>query len=47
MGLLKFAGTTMTIIIGSLLIIAVLLPRLLDLYKSNKRMVKQQSNSRS
>ncbi|MGE4584485.1 MAG: ABC transporter permease [Sphaerochaeta sp.] len=38
MGLLKFSGTLMTIVIGSLLIIAVLLPRLLDLYKANRKL---------
>lgn len=44
MGLLKFSGTTMTIVIGSLLIIAVLLPRLLDIYKANRTMARQQQN---
>ncbi|MDD3057787.1 MAG: ABC transporter permease [Sphaerochaeta sp.] len=38
MGLLKFSGTLMTIVIGSLLISAVLLPRLLDLYKANRKL---------
>ncbi|NCC14578.1 MAG: ABC transporter permease, partial [Spirochaetia bacterium] len=38
MGLLKFSGTLMTIVIGSLLITAVLLPRLLDLYKANRKL---------
>ncbi len=42
MGLLKFSGTLMTIVIGSLLIIAVLLPRLLDLYKANRKLRLQQ-----
>lgn len=38
MGLLKFSGTLMTIVIGSLLITAVLLPRLLDIYKANRKL---------
>ena len=38
MGLLRFSGTLMTIVIGSLLITAVLLPRLLDLYKANRKL---------
>jgi len=38
MGLLKLSGTLMTIVIGSLLICAVLLPRLLDLYKANRKL---------
>jgi len=42
MGLLKFSGTVMTIVIGSLLIIAVLLPRLLDIYKANRKLKMQQ-----
>ncbi|WP_320129493.1 ABC transporter permease [uncultured Sphaerochaeta sp.] len=42
MGLLKFSGTVMTIVVGSLLIIAVLLPRLLDLYKANRKLRLQQ-----
>lgn len=42
MGLLKFSGTVMTIVIGSLLIIAVLLPRLLDIYKANRKLKIQQ-----
>ncbi|HOR79853.1 MAG TPA: ABC transporter permease [Sphaerochaeta sp.] len=41
MGLMKISGTLMTIVIGSLLIIAVLLPRLLDLYKANRKLRKQ------
>lgn len=43
MGLLKFSGTLMTIVIGSLLITAVLLPRLLDLYKANRKLRLQQA----
>jgi len=42
MGLLRFSGTIMTIVIGTLLIIAVLLPRLLDTYKNNRKLKKQQ-----
>jgi rhamnose transport system permease protein len=42
MGLLKFSGTLMTIVIGLLLIIAVLLPRLLDMYKANRKLRLQQ-----
>ncbi len=42
MGLLKFSGTVMTIVIGSLLITAVLLPRLLDIYKANRKLKMQQ-----
>ncbi|MDD3904896.1 MAG: ABC transporter permease [Sphaerochaeta sp.] len=42
MGLLKFSGTMMTIVIGSLLITAVLLPRLLDIYKANRKLKMQQ-----
>lgn len=42
MGLLKFQGTTMTIIIGSLLIVAVLVPRLLDNYKARRQLLRQQ-----
>ena len=38
MGLLKLSGTLMTIVIGTLLICAVLLPRLLDLYKANRKL---------
>ncbi len=38
MGLLKLSGTLMTIVIGSLLITAVLLPRLLDIYKANRKL---------
>lgn len=38
MGLLKLSGTLMTIVIGSLLLTAVLLPRLLDLYKANRKL---------
>ena len=38
MGLLKLSGTLMTIVIGSLLICAVLLPRLLDLYKAKRKL---------
>lgn len=41
MGLLKFSGTVMTIVIGSLLITAVLLPRLLDIYKANRKLKMQ------
>jgi rhamnose transport system permease protein len=42
MGLLKFSGTLMTIVIGLLLITAVLLPRLLDMYKANRKLRLQQ-----
>ncbi|MEA5031877.1 MAG: ABC transporter permease [Sphaerochaeta sp.] len=42
MGLLKLSGTIMTIVIGTLLIIAVLLPRLLDGYKNTRKMRRQQ-----
>lgn len=42
MGLLKFSGTVMTIVIGSLLITAVLLPRLLDMYKASRKLKLQQ-----
>ncbi|WP_320123515.1 ABC transporter permease [uncultured Sphaerochaeta sp.] len=42
MGLLKFSGTLMTIVIGLLLISAVLLPRLLDMYKANRKLRLQQ-----
>jgi rhamnose transport system permease protein len=42
MGLLKLSGTIMTIVIGSLLIVAVLLPRLLDGYKAKRKMLFQQ-----
>jgi len=38
MGLLKLSGTLMTIVIIPLLICAVLLPRLLDLYKANRKL---------
>ena len=41
MGLMKVSGTLMTIVIGSLLIVAVLLPRLLDLYKANRKLRRQ------
>ncbi len=42
MGLLKLSGTIMTIVIGTLLIFAVLLPRILDGYKNRRKMQKQQ-----
>ena len=42
MGLLKLSSTIMTIVIGTLLIIAVLLPRLLDVYKMNRKLHMQQ-----
>lgn len=45
MGLLKLSGTIMTIVIGTLLIIAVLLPRLLDSYKNNRKLRKQQAEA--
>jgi rhamnose transport system permease protein len=45
MGLLKLSSTVMTIVIGSLLIIAVLLPRLLDLYKGNRKLRRQQGEA--
>jgi len=38
MGLLKLSGTLMTIVIIPLLICAVLLPRLLDLSKANRKL---------
>ncbi|MDD3822606.1 MAG: ABC transporter permease [Sphaerochaetaceae bacterium] len=45
MGLLKLSGTIMTIVIGTLLIIAVLLPRLLDTYKNNRKLRRQQAEA--
>jgi rhamnose transport system permease protein len=45
MGLLKLSGTMMTIVIGTLLIFAVLLPRLLDIYKANRKLRLQQLRS--
>ncbi len=45
MGLLKLSGTMMTIVIGTLLIFAVLLPRLLDIYKANRKLRIQQLRS--
>lgn len=45
MGLMKMSGTLMTIVIGSLLIVAVLLPRLLDLYKANRKLRQQHGQS--
>ena len=41
MGLMKMSGTLMTIVIGTLLIVAVLLPRLLDIYKANRKLRQQ------
>ena len=35
----------MTIVIGTLLIIAVLLPRLLDTYKNNRKLRRQQAEA--
>lgn len=45
MGLLKLSGTIMTIVIGTLLIIAVLLPRLLDSYKNTRKLRRQQAEA--
>lgn len=45
MGLLKLSGTIMTIVIGTLLIIAVLLPRLLDSYKNKRKLRRQQAEA--
>lgn len=43
--LLKVSGTYQTIAVGSLLIFAVLLPRLLDMYKANRKLAKQQAQA--
>ena len=45
MGLLKLSGTIMTIVIGTLLIVAVLLPRLLDGYKARRKLLFQQAQA--
>ncbi|MGP1419069.1 MAG: ABC transporter permease [Sphaerochaetaceae bacterium] len=44
--LLKVSGTYQTIAVGLLLIVAVLLPRLLDMYKANRKLAKQQAQAR-
>ncbi len=44
MGLLKLSSTVMSIVTGGLLIVAVLLPRLLDVYKQNRKLRLQQKN---
>lgn len=47
MGLLKLSSTVMSIVTGGLLIIAVLLPRLLDVYKQNRKLRMQQKTMTS
>ncbi|MDD2231376.1 MAG: ABC transporter permease [Sphaerochaetaceae bacterium] len=44
--LMKVNGTYQTIAVGALLIIAVLLPRLLDMFKANRKLAKQQAQAR-
>lgn len=44
--LLKVSGTYQTIAVGLLLIVAVLLPRLLDMYKANRKLARQQAQAR-
>lgn len=44
--LLRVNGTYQTIAVGGLLIFAVLLPRLLDMYKANRKLAKQQARAR-
>ncbi|AEC02854.1 ABC transporter permease [Parasphaerochaeta coccoides] len=44
MGLLKLSSTVMSIVTGGLLIVAVLLPRLLDVYKQNRKLRMQQKS---
>lgn len=45
MGLLKLSGTVMTIVIGMLLIVAVLLPRLLETYRNDRKLRRQQAEA--
>jgi rhamnose transport system permease protein len=44
--MLRVSGTYQTIAVGLLLIVAVLLPRLLDVFKANRKLAKQQAASR-
>ncbi|MDY4889779.1 MAG: ABC transporter permease [Sphaerochaetaceae bacterium] len=44
--LLKVSGTYQTIAVGALLIIAVLLPRMLDMFKANRKLARQQAQAK-